>query len=461
MNSGRGWRLSAAPAVLAGLMALAAAGASVVLRSSDLLADRYDRESSRLLKAGDNSSAIFCCERLNQLVPGRPENLFNLVLALDASGERRRAESIARRLAPVEYLKHAPAALWLARRVCASATITPAAARDAERLLRSVPEGDPLRNEARSMLGCLLLGLGKPAEAEVELRAAAVDRPELLLLLARARQLQGKAETAREAAFEAKKVWRVRHDRRPGEVRTRVNLAASTSMLGDPAGAEAILEAGLKLGDSAELHRALASLLLNWPGEPGTPADQLARVERGLRHDPTNEGLLVRLGQLTRAGGSEADRARAILRDRLTRGESPALAHFVLGIDADERGQKAEARAHWEQALRLAPGFAAVANNLACLLADSEPPELDRALQLSEAALRGRPDEPRFRDTRGRVLLKMGRWNEAVADLEAVLASRAKPAGLHEALARAYEGLGETTMAAEHRRLARGAVPKG
>ena len=64
------------------------------------------------------------------------------------------------------------------------------------------------------------------------------------------------------------------------------------------------------------------------------------------------------------------------------------------------------------------------------------------------------PDEPMFRDTRGAVLAKMGRWKEALTDLQAALPGYPKNPDLHRRLAEAYEHVGAADMAAQHRRLA-------
>ena len=64
------------------------------------------------------------------------------------------------------------------------------------------------------------------------------------------------------------------------------------------------------------------------------------------------------------------------------------------------------------------------------------------------------PDQGRFRDTRGQILAKMGRWKEALADLEAALPSAPRSTELHRTLAEVYTHLGVPGMAAEHRALA-------
>ena len=65
------------------------------------------------------------------------------------------------------------------------------------------------------------------------------------------------------------------------------------------------------------------------------------------------------------------------------------------------------------------------------------------------------PDNPGFRDTRGRVLARLGRNENAAADLEFAAARLAKPAETRMALAKVYDALGRTQLAEQQRRLAK------
>src|SRR5262249_9397844 len=138
----------------------------------------------------------------------------------------------------------------------------------------------------------------------------------------------------------------------------------------------------------------------------------------------------------------------------LAKGEVPATVHFALGVDAAQRGLPGEARVHWEQASRLAPGMSAVANNLAWLLANATPPELDKALGLINPVVERFPQDPLYRHTRGHLFAKLQRWKDALPDLEAALPRYQSDADTHRTLAEVYEQLGAWEMAAEHRRLA-------
>ena len=57
-------------------------------------------------------------------------------------------------------------------------------------------------------------------------------------------------------------------------------------------------------------------------------------------------------------------------------------------------------------------------------------------------------------DTRGRIYVKMERWEDALVDLETALRQMPANPDLHRALATTYRGLGDETLAEEHERLA-------
>ena len=70
------------------------------------------------------------------------------------------------------------------------------------------------------------------------------------------------------------------------------------------------------------------------------------------------------------------------------------------------------------------------------------------------------PERPNFRDTRGQILAKMGRWKEALVDLEIALRAMVGNRGLHRALAEVYQHLDQPSLAAEHRRIAERKAPE-
>lgn len=242
--------------------------------------------------------------------------------------------------------------------------------------------------------------------------------------------------------------------------RARLSWAEGLAMQEDFAGAVAVLQEGLTATGEAVYRAAIAMAYRGWHDErkrarDSTPGELYELLHKGLSYDPTNKDLLNRLLDGLGKPGKESDQARAALEKLLASGKATAFAHFALSVDALHRNQQADARFHLERAHEIDPRLAVVANNLAWTLCQPPNPDLDRALRLAILAVEQEPNNPAFRDTRGNVYLKLGREREAIADLEAALARTPESPPLHLALAQAYDKLGNASLAAEHRRLAR------
>ena len=122
--------------------------------------------------------------------------------------------------------------------------------------------------------------------------------------------------------------------------------------------------------------------------------------------------------------------------EEIVTGDRPtALAHFALSNILwiiDERDQ---AKFHLEQAYLLNNDFVIIINNLAWILALEESPDLERALELAATAVSRVPENPRFRDTLGTVLVKLGRHKEAISELQLALSGVPDTAPVHQKLA--------------------------
>ena len=193
------------------------------------------------------------------------------------------------------------------------------------------------------------------------------------------------------------------------------------------------------LRSTAELQRAVA---------PQASLDMLFRADE---LDPNSEQTHDRLALMV----DDPRFAKQVIEFFASRQrEVPTSVLINLGVAAYQQEDFAAARSHFEAVVRQKPDSAGIANNLAWLLAETEPVDLQRAFALAEQATRLEPDNPLYRDTRGQILVKLKRWSEAVTDLEYAANGVARSAETHSALAKAYEQLGDEKLAAAHRDLA-------
>jgi tetratricopeptide (TPR) repeat protein len=129
--------------------------------------------------------------------------------------------------------------------------------------------------------------------------------------------------------------------------------------------------------------------------------------------------------------------AREIL-SSLTKGaEARPDALFLLGSMDEAAGDAASAEQHYRQALQRKDDYAAAMNNLAYLLltrgdaasdddlpspeSNATSPSLDESRRLAERAVHLAPENADFHDTLGRIYLRLGRSEDALAEFQRAL----------------------------------------
>ncbi len=209
---------------------------------------------------------------------------------------------------------------------------------------------------------------------------------------------------------------------------------------------------------AAPAHFAVLEALTRLDLRAGQPERALGRIQRTIDEQRTGARVLLlraevlaQLGQFARA---EADALRALEAapdlpravdlafriyaaqhklDLVQRSFEEAEAAGALHGGARAllarlylaRGNAEKAQAIYERVVAESPEIAPAKNDLAFMLA-ARGGDLERALRLAEAAEQALPDSPNAADTRGFVLLQLGRYEAALAPLRAALA-RAEP----------------------------------
>ncbi|MCA9140162.1 MAG: hypothetical protein KDB00_25495, partial [Planctomycetales bacterium] len=143
------------------------------------------------------------------------------------------------------------------------------------------------------------------------------------------------------------------------------------------------------------------------------------------------------------------------VREALVSGSPSGIAHFIKGTSALMNGDHDSAELHLEIADQQMPRSGAILNNLAVALAQRDPPELERALKIADAAIESIPTPtPHFYETRGQIRFLMGRFREAISDLERSLQEPSLAVKAHQMLADCYAKVGDMELADAHRKAA-------
>jgi tetratricopeptide (TPR) repeat protein len=180
------------------------------------------------------------------------------------------------------------------------------------------------------------------------------------------------------------------------------------------------------------------------------PQELVDRVHDAFELDDVPDDVKQRIALLYQQ--RHMDPAVSKFFDRLFESQdlAPALAE-TLGTAAAVLGEWKRAQACLEQALAGDNQNHIAWNNLACVKLQQPHEPLDEALVAVEKALAIDPDNFRYRETRGQILLKLGQPTAAVADLEFALNAMPGTPAIHRSLSVAYDALGDSSLASFHR----------
>lgn len=430
---------------------------------------RYVLAHETAMANGDIRTAEFCLRKQMQLSPERPEPQFELGLLAYKSGDLAKAQSLIAPLAPVDAEGFAPAHFWVASTILNDRN-TPLNAERIQTALRHMQisvRKDSRNARANQLLAELLTRTGRLEEAIPYYEVASSEFPETRLALGeyflnRGEKDRGVRECRRAAEEFQKIVTEAPHD-----VQGRLRWSRSVLLTGDTQQAMEILQAGLALnGDNNDtspdkqlLKKAAARVLVSAArANAAKGAKNFAAVaeclEQAVSYAPDDPAVTHELAFLFQSDPALAKQLRPLLVDALAAGRAPALVHAIFGTEASLQGNLKQARIHFERAVELNPSLGDVVNNLAWAWANGDDPDLEKALLLSDSAVQMKPQHAEYRETRGQILAKMQRWEDALKDLEfAVRTLHGRPE-LHQTLASVYEALQMTPLAQKHRELA-------
>jgi tetratricopeptide (TPR) repeat protein len=423
----------------------------------------YWEESQKAFAAQNYQRAELLLDRVLQ-EQGTHVNDAKFLLALTYSRTDRaeRSQALFLELAPDDTRGHRGAHLKVA--IALADGVTPESTQAELNRLKWHLEaaGDPDVPETSLAWGRYALAIGDLKGARTYFEKAVVRFPELWKTIADVNLQMGNHDSALAGYEKAAQYLTERLESAKGlEKRAaRFDYATVLMRVGRLDDARVMLETGLKDDPEGEWKQLLAALYVHYHDllslQGGHPIGELLEpIAKSLEYEPNFGLALNRLMAYVDAKVEGNIELRNVLARVVAEGKEPALAHLALGNLCWIESDTESAIFHFERAIEINGKLASVMNNLAWLLATSEQaPDLDRALGLIDTALASRPEDPDFLDTRGTVLMKLGRKREALKDLEKAIFLRiASPGPVHRKLATLYEELGMVEMAEQHRLL--------
>lgn len=289
---------------------------------------------------------------------------------------------------------------------------------------------------------------GKFAEAEEQYQKAIPEVPDLAELHSDRGRLLDKLGRRDEAIESLRRAL----DLNPGLTNASVSLARILLQAGRPVEALAVCQDGLRSGGEVPELTALAGRAMVEQGNATEGMRQLERAvaaapdsadvqgtlaaayaamqqwdkaashyELALKHNPANPRLRFEFGTLLGVLGRVREAEAMLLVAKENDPHDPRV-RLGLGAIKSALGEPAAAKAEYEAALRLRPGWPDASNDLAWLLATSADPKVrdgKRAVDLAEFACKESDRKlPPFLDTLACAYAEAGRFDEAAKTAE-------------------------------------------
>lgn len=350
----------------------------------------------------------------------------DLLLALRRLDEARTAYETALQRNPEEWR-----ALEALSRIALVSGDNEAALRYVSKAISSAPAEE---FELHKRLAAVNELLGKPADGLEVLRQYAEAHPDHLeahRVLGRTAFEMGEVEIALGALGRAVDLLQ-QPDADLSMLLARVQMAS-----GDfPAAEQTLTSAAAALTGQAELNLMLGNVLgaqRKYEDARQVYARQLEATPNDIRFQRAMSQVMIRLDQREAA----LDLARAVA----STSEAGADDHFWLGWLLESAGSRDEAVAAYEAALVESPEHLLSLNNLAALVAESDPA---RAVALAERAVAAGPEVPALIDTLGWSHFLAGQYEEAEAAFLDLIDRQPENATAHFRLGKVLVARGQT-----------------
>ena len=426
------------------------------LTGSDRIQERYQFYAVEAMTENDFARAKTFFKRLKLMKDFDPGEQYLWAKILNQTGEPDLAEQIINSLAPENSIGFPPAhtlkALSLAR------LITTAEGRSQLASLHwHLQNADGNSDDFTQAWVSYYLATEEWNLAAEKLEIAAQNNPLFYEALHRVYLVQGKKAESEFLLKKADKAFQEYLKENPVNAKARIGWAWVATNMEDFAKAEKILLQGKRINNDASINRALSDFYILQQiraQQNGTDlSQQLQFLNLAQKSDPSYANVYSRMMEIFVRGGRD-EKSRSEIRKKLQQvvasEQSSPMAHFALSNIIFQDGDEKTAIFHLEQAYQMDSSLISVMNNLAWMLAHSESPDLDRALDLATAAVSGVPKDARCRDTLGTILMKLGRNKEAISHLEMALSGATNKQAVHQKLSATYKSIGMDELSRIH-----------
>lgn len=316
---------------------------------------------------------------------------------------------------------------------------------------------------AKVLMFSYLAEVGAYSDAGRYLADVIPSRPELALAAATLCRSQYDSAGVAKYASIAERHYEAELTRQPTDINSRINLARVLMIQTKFENAARLLNDGYRLTKDSRLTGITGEALVVWSNHLGAGDESSKYLVKRLQilhaaigiapSDPAVGASIVQLIIECRDNrSSEVIR----LKEAILKGADPVSAHFIRGTLALLDSKIVEAKSELELALQHEPNVPTILNNLAIAIAEMKEGDLEKALSLIDIALTKLPKHAYFLETRGQILVKLKRWQEAISDLEVALEAKELRPAIYPSLAIAYAKIGAIDLTRVYQELAQG-----
>lgn len=265
------------------------------------------------------------------------------------------------------------------------------------------------------------------ADEAIALLAERLDRmPGLGIQLAWLYDERGDPAKSAPAAILGAAHWRGVVEREPTNLDARLRWARGAMLSGHEEEALEIIGAGRSVGTDRRYDAFEAALRLRQadraPAGGGEEADRvIGYLEKAQRLMPGNPAIVNRLAALSEQDEATRNRVREAFGRMISAGLAGAPVHAALGELEMKAGDLPTALKHLETARAMAPRNPFTSCQIAWCLVHLNPPDPEKAMEVWEQTLALVPGfnrNPVGQRTLGAILVKLGRIEEGIAELE-------------------------------------------
>lgn len=456
----RNWRqlVRGVPALVLLAPILLLGGKSLLGGGGDL-ARAYRVAFRTAQESGDGERAALYQRKLAQLEVDTVRTEYEAALQLAEDGDLEAAAERMRLLAPTERPGYAGAHYWLIQQLMAGRLAdSPEAAREEAAIhFDHLATLDVAGGSVDLLRALWLAQAGELQEASLLLEPLVPVMPTAAYERMRVSLAMGDREAARRDARAV--ITHMTELNQRSDALTPVDLQqwlAAEEVLGNYPKMRQLLEQWRELEPEAEapakllgqVYRRLADQELRKP-----LPDAEVVVEYWLRSAELDDSVesLARFARQLYRRRDEHRLFPSLLEALRASPRTPTQLLTMIGTEAAIEREWADGKKFLEIAVGRDDATPPAWNNYALVSAELPDADLEAALEAVNKALESMPEEARFRETRGQILLKQGRYDAAVEDLSYALNQLPDVPEIHTGLAEAYAALGEEELAELHR----------